>query len=113
MRKRKTLLGPPTLLPLRVEVGRRGGRDKRGRKWEEALGLQLTIRGSLLSALGETGISSGRVRCSVRGLEAGAHEISFGDLDNRASFTMHQSLTQQQSSDMSLPDPMGKSSLFS
>lgn len=43
LRKRKPLLGPPTLLPLRVEVGRRGGREKRGRKWEEALGWQLAI----------------------------------------------------------------------
>ncbi|EDL29010.1 RIKEN cDNA 6430550H21, isoform CRA_b, partial [Mus musculus] len=32
---------------------------------------------------------------------------SFGDRGNWTAFTMHQSLTQQRSSDMSLPDSMG------
>lgn len=41
MRKRTSLLGPPMLLPPGAEGGRRGGREKRGREGEEALGLQL------------------------------------------------------------------------
>lgn len=47
MRKRTPLLGPPMLLPPGAEGGRRGGREKRGREGEAALGLQLATRGSL------------------------------------------------------------------
>lgn len=47
MRKRTRLHGPPMLLPPGAEGGRRGGREKRGREGEAALGLQLATRGSL------------------------------------------------------------------
>lgn len=47
LRKRTPLLRPPMLLPPRAEGGRRGGREKRVREGEAALGLQLATRGSL------------------------------------------------------------------
>lgn len=97
------------LLPPEAERGTRGGRENRGREEEEALGLQLANRGSLsLSALGETGSGCRGVTCFAGRPEPGDACGSFVGRGNGAAFTMHQSLTQQRSSDMSLPDSMGK-----
>jgi hypothetical protein len=69
----------PMLLPPGAEGGRRGGREKRGREGEAALGLQLSTRGSQsLSALGKTERGSGRVGCSAGRPEPGALEAASG-----------------------------------
>ena len=78
MRKRTSLLGPPMLLPPGAEGGKRGGREKRGREGEEALGLQLATEAVSPQLSGGTGSGSRGVGCSAGRPEPGAPEAASG-----------------------------------
>jgi hypothetical protein len=104
LRRRTKLHRPPMLRPPGAEGGRRGKGSRR-----RHFGCSSQTEAVSLSSLRDRERQrQSRMLCGTPW--AWGAWSSFWDWGIPAAFTMHQSLTQQRSSDMSLPDSMGKSS---